>query len=161
LVCPPARALSQPGDCHAPAAGPGVRFVWLALAGLCAGPGFAVLAACGPQAIAPAVAAEADAQISKEAFDPDHPMPQAQSNFEYGGELTQGGWIRGVVPSGTVEAALDAAPLPLAPDGSFFAAFDRDAASSAKLSAKRADGSTILRELTIAPRAWAIERVNI
>ena len=137
-----------------------MRFAWLALAGL-AGLGLTLLSACSPPAIAPAAAAESDPDSTEEAFDPDQPMARTQSNFEFGGELTQGGWIRGVAPSGTVEVALDGRPMPLSPDGSFFAAFDRDAASSAKLSARRADGSTVLRELAIAPRAWAIERVNI
>ncbi len=87
--------------------------------------------------------------------------PIAPSDFEFGGELIQGGWIRGVVPGGTEEATLDGKPLAVSPDGSFFAAFDRDAASSARLSARRADGSVIARDLSIAPRAWNIERVNV
>lgn len=88
------------------------------------------------------------------------PQPK-QSAFTYSGELTQGGWIRGRAPSGTVSARLDDETLVLDRDGSFFAAFDRDAGSSAKLVARLADGRTIETALTVAPRAWDIEHVNV
>lgn len=77
------------------------------------------------------------------------------------GELTQGGWIRGVVPRGTRALALDGQPVEIAPDGAWFAAFDRDAGPEANLSMTAADGTVATRSLAVAPRAWQIENVNI
>ena len=84
-----------------------------------------------------------------------------QAVFTYSGELTQGGWIRGRAPSGTLSARLDGHTLVLDRDGNFFAAFDRDAGPSAMLVAQLADGRTIETSLTVAPRAWNIEHVNV
>lgn len=86
---------------------------------------------------------------------------QATSELVVSGELTQGGWIRGTVPKGTVSLALDGKPFDFAPDGSFFAAFDRDAGPSAVLVATLPSGSTVVRDLTVAPRAWQIETVDV
>ena len=80
--------------------------------------------------------------------------------FVYSGELTQGGWIRGEAPAGAVAAKLGDQPLVLDGDGRFFAAFDRDAAPSAVLSATLADGRIVDTPLTIAPRQWDIEHVD-
>ena len=81
--------------------------------------------------------------------------------FTYAGETTQGGWIRGQAPPGTVSARLDEAPLVLDAEGRFFAAFDRDAGPSATLSARLADGRVVETSVAIAPRAWDIERVDV
>jgi len=92
------------------------------------------------------------------------PAPAAaamRTQFTYAGEMTQGGWIRGQAPSGTVSATLGETPLTLAEDGSFFAAFDRDAGATDLLVATMADGSTVTSEVTVSPRAWNIERVNV
>jgi murein DD-endopeptidase MepM/ murein hydrolase activator NlpD len=86
---------------------------------------------------------------------------QSADSFSVLGELTQGGWIRGTVPPGTASLALDGKAFAFAPDGSFFAAFDRDAGPEAKLVATLANGSTMERDLTISPRAWQIETVNV
>ena len=83
------------------------------------------------------------------------------TTFVYTGELTQGGWIRGQAPAGTLSARLGDQPLVLDAEGRFFAAFDRDAALSARLVAQLADGRTVESPLTISPRAWDIERVNV
>ncbi|OCC24125.1 peptidase [Croceicoccus estronivorus] len=91
------------------------------------------------------------------------PVPKAPvgpADFVFSGELTQGGWIRGTVPAGTVEATLDGADLPVAADGTFFAAFDRDAGTSAKLVAVLGNGRRIEHSLAISPRAWKIEHIN-
>jgi len=88
------------------------------------------------------------------------PTPAGPSTFLYSGELTQGGWIRGQVPAGTVSARLDDKPLALAGDGHFFAAFDRDAGPAATLSATLGDGRTVESPLTVSPRAWQIENIN-
>ncbi len=84
-----------------------------------------------------------------------------QTRFSFSGEMTQGGWIRGVVPKGTVSASLGEETLQLAEDGSFFAAFDRDNAGSAKLTATLGDGKSVSETLTISSRQWNIERVNV
>jgi murein DD-endopeptidase MepM/ murein hydrolase activator NlpD len=60
-----------------------------------------------------------------------------------------------------VSARLDGQSLVLDEDGGFFAAFDRDAGSSIRLVAGLADGRAVESPLTIAPRAWDIERVNV
>jgi murein DD-endopeptidase MepM/ murein hydrolase activator NlpD len=92
------------------------------------------------------------------------PVPAARAvptTFTFDGELTQGGWIRGQAPAGTVSASLGDQGLVLGDGGYFFAAFDRDAGQSAILSARLADGKILQSPLTISPRAWNIERVNL
>lgn len=91
------------------------------------------------------------------------PTPEVRgpTTFLFEGELTQGGWIRGHAPGGTVSARLDDQPLALDSQGRFFAAFDRDAARSATLVARLADGREIRSPVEVSPRDWNIEHVNI
>ncbi|MCJ2182839.1 M23 family metallopeptidase [Novosphingobium sp. 1949] len=80
----------------------------------------------------------------------------------YSGEDTQGGWIRGVAPKGTVSLTLDGEAVGIDPQtGAWFAAFDRDAKPSEALVARMADGTTIEQSVAIAPRDWHIERINL
>ncbi|TPG40640.1 M23 family metallopeptidase [Sphingomonas koreensis] len=51
-------------------------------------------------------------------------------------------------------------PIPLAPDGKFLIAFDRDAGPRAVLTATVAGGATVSRSLAVAPRDWDISRLN-
>jgi len=88
-------------------------------------------------------------------------VPAGPTTFTFEGELTQGGWIRGQAPAGTVSASLGDQELVLGDGGYFFAAFDRDAGQSASLSARLANGKILQSPLTISPRAWNIERVNL
>ncbi|WP_126173260.1 M23 family metallopeptidase [Altericroceibacterium xinjiangense] len=88
------------------------------------------------------------------------PAPAEPARFVFSGELTQGGWIRGEVPRGTLSARLDDTEIAIGPDGHFFAGFNRDAEPAAVLSATLADGRTVTEQLTIAPRDWRLERVN-
>jgi murein DD-endopeptidase MepM/ murein hydrolase activator NlpD len=83
------------------------------------------------------------------------------ATFVYAGELTQGGWLKGSVPGGTVALTLDGTPVDFAPDGRFLVAFDRDAAPAATLVARRSDGRGVTTTLAIAPRAWQIENVAV
>jgi len=76
------------------------------------------------------------------------------------GQLIQGGWARGTVPAGTTALTLDGAPVSIAPDGRFIVAFDRDAAASASLVARLADGRVLTRTLAIAARGWQIEHID-
>ncbi|MBV7265521.1 M23 family metallopeptidase [Erythrobacter ani] len=85
----------------------------------------------------------------------------AASNFRYSGELTQGGWIRGIAPDGAIEVTLAGEKIDVAEDGSFFAAFDRDSANELALAAITAKGSTIGETVSVTPRNWQIERVNV
>lgn len=76
------------------------------------------------------------------------------------GELTQGGWVLGTVPQGTVSLKLDGREIAPDAQGRFFAGFDRDAAPAAELVAHLADGSGVTRQLAISPRQWQIEHVD-
>ncbi|WP_288487070.1 M23 family metallopeptidase [uncultured Novosphingobium sp.] len=88
-------------------------------------------------------------------------VPGRPSTFAFAGELTQGGWAKGTVPAGTYSLSLDGRPVPFAADGTFFVAFDRDAAPTATLTAGLRSGEQVVRKLAIAPRAWRIERINV
>lgn len=91
------------------------------------------------------------------------PAPPARgpTTFVYEGELTQGGWLRGQAPAGTVRAWLGDVALALDDEGRFFAAFDRDAGPAATLRAELGNGQSVASPLTVSPRAWDIERVNV
>ncbi len=109
---------------------------------------------------APGSGAEAQAAVPASPQRPAGPRA-ASADFSFTGEPTQGGWLRGAAPAGTVALTLGTAPVPLSVDGSFFIAFDRDAGPAATLVARLADGRDVVRSLAIAPRAWAIEQVNV
>lgn len=126
----------------------------------------AVLGACGasqgPAISAPPVAIPATPKSSATA-PATHPEPAsvAVGGVQYRGRLTQGGWLRGIAPAGTRGVTLGGMALSLAPDGSFFAAFDRDAPASLALMVTSADGFSLSMPLAIAPRSWRIESVNV
>ena len=71
------------------------------------------------------------------------------------GSARQGGTILGRTTPGAV-LTLDGTRLPVAPDGRFLIAFDRDAPPTAVLAV--AGGET--RMLTVAPGGWRIETIN-
>lgn len=81
--------------------------------------------------------------------------------FTLQGERTQGGWLRGAVPQGALGLTLDGAPVPFSNDGRFLIAFDRDAKATATLAAALADGRTVREAITVSPRAWQIEHINV
>ena len=91
---------------------------------------------------------------------PAAPSPTGPTTFLYQGELTQGGWIRGQVPAGTVTARLGEQALAFDETGRFFAAFDRDAGPHSSLSATLADGRRLDSPLAVSPRAWDVEHIN-
>jgi len=74
--------------------------------------------------------------------------------------MVQGGALIGTAPAGTTLLTFDGAPVPLAADGTFFIAFDRDAGPSASLVATLGDGRLVSDTLTVAKRAWNIERLS-
>jgi len=108
------------------------------------------------QAIPPAAYSEQPAEPFPP---PSPPAPPPEWNFE--GELIQGGYIVGTAPDTTSTATLGEQTLDLGEDNRFFAAFDRDAPATVTLRAQLEDGSTTAETLTIAPRDWQIERVNV
>jgi len=120
--------------------------------------GVLALAACVPAAESPP---ESTAVVQPVARPSATPTPTGPTTFLFEGQLTQGGWIRGQAPGGTVAASLDEQALALDREGRFLAAFDRDAPSAATLVAKLSDGREMRSPLTISPRAWQIERVNV
>ena len=91
----------------------------------------------------------------------DAPGSPAQVVFALDGKLIQGGFLRGTAPAGTERLLLGDQAVEIAPDGSFFAAFDRDAPETLVLEAELTDGKSVRRELAIALRQWDIERVNV
>ncbi|MBB3983094.1 murein DD-endopeptidase MepM/ murein hydrolase activator NlpD [Sphingobium fontiphilum] len=76
------------------------------------------------------------------------------------GALSQGGAATGSAPKGTASLTLDGKSVPVAADGRFLIAFDRDAGPDARLVARLADGRTVERAIKVAPRDWRIERIN-
>nr|WP_301287204.1 M23 family metallopeptidase [Sphingobium sp. OAS761] len=98
-------------------------------------------------AIAGAVAAQA-------------PSPAGTRGFSLSGDPVQGGAQIGTAPAGAVAVKLGDQPVPVDADGRFLIAFDRDAAPTAELTARLADGTVVRKALTVAPRAWRLERVN-
>lgn len=85
----------------------------------------------------------------------------AHAAFTFTGQLTQGGFIRGQMPAGTQSARLGETQVAIAPDGRFFAAFDRDSPASVTLRVTYGDGREHARPLAIAPREWNIQRINL
>lgn len=73
--------------------------------------------------------------------------------------LTQGGWARGQASPG-LALDLDGAPVPMDSLGRFLVAFDRDARPTATLTGSLPKGHFTSLPLTIAPRAWQIERID-
>ncbi|KPF63867.1 M23 family metallopeptidase [Porphyrobacter sp. AAP60] len=90
----------------------------------------------------------------------DDPFYGQNTRFSWRGALTQGGFINGLAPDGTVRVTMGDTQLELSPDGTFFAAFDRDSPSTVLLTAQLDSGQVHRETLTIVPRAWQIERVD-
>lgn len=110
------------------------------------------LAACVPAGAVPSPAPAAPQPVPK-------PAP-ARGPILLDSAPEQGKLVYGFAPAGATELLLDGAPVPLAADGRFVIGFDRDARPDAVLVARFADGGTVVKQLTVAPRAWRIERVD-
>jgi murein DD-endopeptidase MepM/ murein hydrolase activator NlpD len=85
----------------------------------------------------------------------------AAPRFALDGAPAQGGVVRGIAPPGTVSLALDGQAVPLDADRHFILGFDRDQPGKASLVARVAKGGAIEEVLTIAPRDWKIEHVDV
>jgi len=132
------------------------RPLWLALAA-------GMVSACVPKEAEQAVISAPPTPIVQAIPTPPpapRAMPSGPATFVFAGQLTQGGWIRGQVPAGTVSARLGDQAVAIDPQGNFFAAFDRDAGTSAELVATLADGREVRSAVTVSPRDWQIERIN-
>lgn len=86
--------------------------------------------------------------------------PAPSAAFRWTGVPMQGGLIAGQAPAGAVSVTLDGKPLAVAPDGRLIVGFDRDAGPAATLDATLADGRHVVQLLSVAPRAWRIERLD-
>jgi len=133
---------------------------------------FGLLACSGSQAAAPEAVSLLDngqivavQPVLSAAPNPPQPLqppqPPKRARFTFDGELTQGGFIRGVAPGNAARVTLGGQTLEVAEDGSFFAAFDRDSPSSLALTAVLPGGATQSETLIISPREWQISRVNV
>lgn len=86
--------------------------------------------------------------------------PVPLGDFLLPGSMIQGGLVIGRAPAGTARLTFNGDPVPVASDGRFLIAFDRDASPGAALSATSDDGRSLSRTLTISPRTWAISRLG-
>jgi len=121
--------------------------------------GAGLLIACsGGQA---AASPEAVPSATDESADDAPLSAETTTRIEIDGALIQGGFLRGTAPEGTERLTLGDQAVGIAADGSFFAAFDRDAPEELVLEAELASGATLRREIDVAPRDWDIERVNV
>ena len=89
---------------------------------------------------------------------PPAPLPPARIEIDATG--SQGGLLLGTAPVGTARLTKDGEVIPVAADGRFLIAFDRDAGSTSTLTAQLRDGRTATHTIAVAPRAWRIERLN-
>lgn len=83
----------------------------------------------------------------------------ADPEFALAGAAEQGGLMFGRVPAGARSLTLDGNPIPFSRDGRFLIGFGRDASPAALLVATLGNGRGVSRRLSIARRAWPIEKV--
>lgn len=74
--------------------------------------------------------------------------------------MIQGGAVIGHAPPGTTQLNFNGIIIPVAANGDFLIAFDRDAPPSATLIATLENGLQVTDTLTVARRAWTIETLN-
>lgn len=91
---------------------------------------------------------------------PAPPRAPARADFALAGLAEQGAVMVGQVPSDTRALTLDGKAIPVAADGRFLIAFDRDAPTSARLVATLGDGRTVERPIVVAPGSWRLEHIN-
>jgi murein DD-endopeptidase MepM/ murein hydrolase activator NlpD len=88
------------------------------------------------------------------------PRAPVRRDFTLAGIAEQGAVLAGQVPGDTRALTLDGKAIPVAADGRFLIAFDRDAASRARLVATLADGLPVERVLAVAAGSWRLEDIN-
>lgn len=133
------------------------------------GAGIVVLMLTGACAVVPPPARRAAQMTAPQPAPTPVPMPvtpqrdtQApeRTDFSYEGAMEQGGAVIGTAPSRTRSLTFDGTDIPVADDGRFMIAFDRDHDPSATLVATLDDGGQVRERLTVAPREWDIQRLN-
>lgn len=87
-------------------------------------------------------------------------QPAPPTDFWMSAPAIQGGLVIARAPRGASSVTLNGVALPLTADGFFLIGFDRDAESSAILTATFADGRKLERTLAITPGNWRIENVS-
>ena len=115
--------------------------------------------AAAPAAPSPAAQSPAGASAAPASMLPAKKL-LTQTGFRLNGPMIQGGTVIGSAPAGTTFLSFNGASLPLAADGRFLFAFDRDAGPTATLSATLEDGRVLTETLSVARRAWNIERLD-
>lgn len=128
-----------------------------------AAPAFLILAAgCVPAAGTDAKPAPQPAvqPASPPPSPPAPPRASVRADFTLTGLAEQGAVMVGQVPSDTRMLALDGQAIPVAADGRFLIAFDRDAGTSARLVATLDSGRVIERAIAVAPGSWRLEHIN-
>ena len=73
----------------------------------------------------------------------------------------QGGVLLGQASPAVTSLSLDGEPVAIATDGRFLIAFNRDAPGSAQLVATLDSDKKVERTLTVLPREWSIQNVNV
>jgi murein DD-endopeptidase MepM/ murein hydrolase activator NlpD len=91
---------------------------------------------------------------------PAPPRAPVRAGFTLAGLAEQGAAMVGQAPSDTRALTLDGKAIPLAGDGRFLIAFDRDAGSSARLVATLVDGRDVERIIAVAAGRWRLEHIN-
>ncbi len=118
-----------------------------------------MVAGCvAPPTMAPASPSPPPRALPIAAPAPAAPLPPAVIGID--GAASQGGLLLGTAPAGTTQLRKDGEPVPVAADGRFIVAFDRDAGPTSTLEAVLRDGRTVTRSISVAPRAWRIERLD-
>lgn len=100
------------------------------------------------------------APLPASASPPPQPVaPAGPVSLVLEGSARQGGVLFGRTDPGAV-LMLNGKRLPVAADGRFLLAFDRDAPPAATLSVRRGDGVPQTRTLSVVPGGWRIERID-
>lgn len=94
------------------------------------------------------------------ASQPVPPRPPVRADFALQGIAEQGAAMVGRAPDGTRTLTFDGKAIPVAADGGFLIAFDRDAGTEARLVATLADGRAVEHEIAVAPGRWRLEHIN-
>lgn len=123
--------------------------------GGCVPPALLALAAC----VAPGPETKVQLPPSVQAT-PKPPKPSGSNTFILIGDARQGGVMRGTAPAGTSRLSFNGTRIPLAVDGQFLIAFDRDFPGKAVLAAERTDGMVIERFLSVSVGQWNLEYID-
>lgn len=91
---------------------------------------------------------------------PAPPRAPVRPDFTLTGLAEQGAAMIGQAPSDTRTLTLDGKAIPVAADGRFLIAFDRDAGTSARLVATLTGDRDVERIIAVAEGRWRLEHIN-